>query len=100
MGGSLANGIAGGTQRRGPSLWNGDARSLQTGSARMLRPAIWIRKLECPAQVMTTSDTGARGVGKLGVASGNRAAKARLLIECAGRLTDRCSIHLRAPPNP
>src|ERR1700685_1833451 len=92
--------MAGGTQRGGPSHWNGDARSLQTGSARMLRPPIWMRKLEWPIHVTMRSVAGARGGGDVFLASGKRAAKSRRLIAWAGRVNGRAAIHLSAAPTP
>ena len=51
IGGNRSNSTPGGTQRRGPANCSGEARSLQMGSIRMLRPAIWTRKLVCPTHV-------------------------------------------------
>jgi hypothetical protein len=47
----------------------------------MLRPPIWMRKLEWPIHVMTRSVAAARGVGNAFLESGKRAAKSRRLME-------------------
>lgn len=70
IGGSRSKAMPGGTQRRGPANCTGDARSLQIGSRRMLRPASCNRKLLCPIQVSVTVSGAALGAMKFDLPSG------------------------------
>src|SRR3546814_5440473 len=59
--------------RRGPAKATGLARSDQTGSVRMLRPAIWTRSVAWPTMVTRSPSTRASGVtGVTSTDEGNR----------------------------
>src|SRR5207245_10148480 len=89
--------IPGATQRRGPAHETGDARSLQIGSVRRLRPLSWMSRLACPAHVTVSCDSGARGGTKSGGTRVNTDGSGSF---GRGRVVRCTSIHFRRLPKP
>ena len=96
IGGSASSARPGGTRRRGPANETGETRSAKTGSVSTLRPPIWMKKLECPIQVMRQAAGVAVGIGSGVTAVGGvpRAGKPSLPVRA------RSNIHLSASPKP
>ena len=68
--------------RLGPTNENGETRSDQTGSIRMLRPAVCSSRLACPTnemrQVLSSTRAGGRSLCALGAHAG-QAARSRVV---------------------
>src|SRR4051794_37764894 len=55
--------MPGGLTRFGPAKESGEARGDQTGSVRMLSPAVWISSVEWPTMVSRRPDPSIRAEG-------------------------------------